>query len=245
MKKILGPMRRAIQTYNMIKPNEKIAIGLSGGKDSMALLTAMARYQKFSPIPFDLCAITVDQGFEGSNFQPLIDYCKDLGVEYHIKETQIGKIVFDVRKEKNPCALCANLKRGALHNAAIEHGAHTIALGHHQDDAVETFLMSLFFEGRINCFSPVTYLDRKDITLIRPLIYVKERDIKFNPNIQSIPKLDSNCPADGFTKRQEIKDLVQGLRQTYPNLDDRILRAIENKDQLNLWFDQDGLKVRK
>lgn len=237
-------MRRAIQNYQMIKPNEKVAVGLSGGKDSMALLAALARYQKFSPVPFELCAITVDLGFEGSDYQPLIDYCNELGVEYHIKKTDIGKIVFDVRQEKNPCALCANLKRGALHNAAIEAGATTIALGHHADDAVETFLMSLFFEGRINCFLPVTYLDRKGITLIRPLIYVKERDIKFNPELKEIPRIDSNCPADGFTKRQEIKDLVQNLRKQYPDVDNRILKAIENQDQLNLWFDQDGLKIR-
>lgn len=237
-------MRKAIETFEMIKPNEKVAVGVSGGKDSMALLDALWRFKQFSPKPFDLIAITVDLGFEGADFSPIIEYCKERDIEYIIKPTDIGKIVFDIRKEKNPCALCANLKRGALHKAAIENGAHVIALGHHLDDVVETFLMSLIFEGRLNVFRPVTYLDRNDITLIRPFIYIKEKDIKFNDYLSKLPVLKSGCPNDGFSKRAEIKDLLTQLKHQYPDIDKRILKAIQNKDQTHLWFDQDGLLKR-
>ena len=148
----------------------------------------------------------------------------------------IGPIVFEARQEKNPCALCARMKRGALHDLAIERGCRKIALGHHADDAIETFFLSLFYEGRINTFSPVTYLDRKDITLIRPLIFVKEKDIIYNPEIKELPVIKSTCPADGHTKREDMKDMMKELRKTIPELDDRILKAIQNKEQFHLWF---------
>lgn len=244
MKHILGPMRKAIETFEMIKPNEKIAVGVSGGKDSMALLEALWRFQQFSPVPFDLMAITIDMGFENSDFSPIIDYCKERNIEYVIKPTDIGKIVFDIRQEKNPCALCSNLKRGALHRTAIEHGAHTIALGHHLDDVVETFLMSLIYEGRLNVFRPVTYLDRNDITLIRPFIYIKEKDIKYHDYLKTLPVIKSNCPNDGVSKRAEVKDLLTELKKQYPSIDNRILKAIQNKDQTHLWFDEEGLIKR-
>ena len=226
-------MRRAIQNYDMIKPGDKIAVGVSGGN------------QKFSPVPFELCAITVDMGFEDTDFSEIEEYCKENGIEYHIKPTLISKIVFDVRNEKNPCALCSNLKRGALHTAALEHDCNVVALGHHKDDAVETLLMSLFYEGRINCFSPVTFLDRKQITLIRPLIYIEEKDIKFNKRLKELPVIKSNCPADGTTKREEVKQLLATLKKTYPKLKDRVLKSLENEGQLNLWFDENGLKKRQ
>ncbi len=238
-------MRRAIQNYDMIKPGDKIAVGVSGGKDSMMLLDLLNRYQKFSPVPFELCAITVDMGFEDTDFSEIEEYCKENGIEYHIKPTLISKIVFDVRNEKNPCALCSNLKRGALHTAALEHDCNVVALGHHKDDAVETLLMSLFYEGRINCFSPVTFLDRKQITLIRPLIYIEEKDIKFNKRLKELPVIKSNCPADGTTKREEVKQLLATLKKTYPKLKDRVLKSLENEGQLNLWFDENGLKKRQ
>lgn len=236
MKKILGPLRRAVTKYDMIKPGDRIAIGLSGGKDSTALLVAMKRFQYFSPVPFELEGITLDMGFGGMDFEPLIKLCQDIDVPYTIKETQIGPIVFDTRKEKNPCALCARMKRGALHDLAIERNCRKIALGHHADDAIETFFLSLFYEGRVNTFSPVTYLDRKDITLIRPLIFVKEKDIIFNPEIKELPVIKSTCPADGHTKREDMKNLMQELRKTIPALDDRILSAIQNEEQFHLWF---------
>lgn len=236
MKHILGAMRKAVQTYDMIQPGDRIAVGVSGGKDSMGLLHALNLYRRFSPAPFELGAITVDMGFEGANFDPINEYCEANNIPYYIKPTDIGKIVFDVRKEKNPCALCSNLKRGALHNEALEHGYKKIALGHHADDAVETLLMSLLYEGRFHCFSPVTYLDRKGITLIRPLIYVKEKDIKFNKVLNELPVIPSGCPGDGVSKRAEMKELISELRKIYPNILDRVIRAMENKDQTNLWF---------
>ncbi|MDK2937708.1 MAG: tRNA 2-thiocytidine biosynthesis TtcA family protein [Eubacteriaceae bacterium] len=236
MKKILGPLRRGIEQYDMIKAGDSIAIGLSGGKDSTALLMAMKRYQHFSPVPFELKAITLDLGFEGMDFSPLVDLCKKIEVPYIIKKTEIGPIVFDERKEKSPCSLCARMKRGALHDLAISEGCRTIAFGHHSDDVVETFFLSLFYEGRINTFSPVTYLDRKDITLIRPMIFVKEKDILFDPLLKELPVVKSTCPADGHTKREEMKELLKMIKKTVPDVYDRVLRAIQNKEQLNLWF---------
>ena len=236
MKKILGPLRRAVEKYEMIRPGDRIAVGLSGGKDSTALLVAMKRFQYFSPVPFELEGITLDMGFGGMDFEPLVQLCAELDIPYTIKKTQIGPIVFEARQEKNPCALCARMKRGALHDLAIERGCRKIALGHHADDAIETFFLILFYEGRINTFSPVTYLDRKDITLIRPLIFVKEKDIIYNPEIKELPVIKSTCPADGHTKREDMKDMMKELRKTIPELDDRILKAIQNKEQFHLWF---------
>lgn len=236
MKKILGPLRRAVEKYEMIRSGDRIAVGLSGGKDSTALLVAMKRFQYFSPVPFELEGITLDMGFGGMDFEPLVQLCAELDIPYTIKKTQIGPIVFEARQEKNPCALCARMKRGALHDLSIERGCRKIALGHHADDAIETFFLSLFYEGRINTFSPVTYLDRKDITLIRPLIFVKEKDIIYNPEVKELPVIKSTCPADGHTKREDMKDMMKELRKTIPELDDRILKAIQNKEQFHLWF---------
>lgn len=236
MKKILGPLRRAVEKYEMIRPGDRIAVGLSGGKDSTALLVAMKRFQYFSPVPFELEGITLDMGFGGMDFEPLVQLCAELHIPYTIKKTQIGPIVFEARQEKNPCALCARMKRGALHDLSIERGCRKIALGHHADDAIETFFLSLFYEGRVNTFSPVTYLDRKDITLIRPLIFVKEKDIVYNPEVKALPVIKSTCPADGHTKREDMKDMMKELRKTIPELDDRILKAIQNKEQFHLWF---------
>ena len=220
----------------MIHPGDRIAVGLSGGKDSTALLVAMKRFQYFSPVPFELEGITLDMGFGGMDFEPLVQLCAELDIPYTIKKTQIGPIVFEARQEKNPCALCARMKRGALHDLSIERGCRKIALGHHADDAIETFFLSLFYEGRVNTFSPVTYLDRKDITLIRPLIFVKEKDIVYNPEVKALPVIKSTCPADGHTKREDMKDMMKELRKTIPELDDRILKAIQNKEQFHLWF---------
>ena len=236
MKKILGPLRRAVEKYEMIRPGDRIAVGLSGGKDSTALLVAMKRFQYFSPVPFELEGITLDMGFGGMDFEPLVQLCAELDIPYTIKKTQIGPIVFEARQEKNPCALCARMKRGALHDLSIERGCRKIALGHHADDAIETYFLSLIYEGRVNTLSPVTYLDRKDITLIRPLIFVKEKDIVYNPEVKALPVIKSTCPADGHTKREDMKDMMKELRKTIPELDDRILKAIQNKEQFHLWF---------
>lgn len=236
MQKILSPMRRAIQQFDMISPGDRIAIGISGGKDSMALLAAMARYQKFSPIPFELEAITLDAGLEGMDFSPIADYCRRINVPYTIKKSAIAKVIFDIRQEKNPCALCARMRRGALHNLSKELGCNKIALGHHSDDVVETFFLSLLYESRINTFMPVTYLDRKKITLIRPLVFVKEKDIIFDKTCRHLPLIQSTCPADGHTKRQTVKNMLEQLKKEIPDLNPRIMSAIQNKNQMRLWF---------
>lgn len=237
MKKILSYLRRAVQDFNMINEGDRIAVGLSGGKDSLLLLVALKRFQYFSPVKFELEAITLDMGFGGMDFSPLSQLCNEIDIPYTINKTQIGPIVFKERKEKNPCALCARMKRGALHDLALERGCRKIALGHHADDAIETFLLSLFYEGRINTFSPVTYLDRKDIHLIRPLVYAKEKDITYEANKMQLPIVKSTCPSDGNTKREEMKNLIFTLKKQIPEIDDRILTAFKNKAQMKLWFD--------
>ncbi len=236
MKKILSVMRRGIETFSMIQPGDKIAVGVSGGKDSVALLAALARYRHFSPHSFQLEAITLDMGFKGMDFSPIQKLCAQLDVPYTVENTKIGPIVFEVRKEKNPCALCARMKRGALHDLALSRGCKKIAFGHHADDAVETFLMSLFYEGRINTFLPVTYLDRKDITLIRPFVFLKKSEILKSADVQSLPLVASTCPVDGVTKREETKQLICQLKEKIPGIDDKIMTAIQNKKQFRLWF---------
>jgi tRNA(Ile)-lysidine synthase TilS/MesJ len=231
-------MRKAITDFNMIENGDKIAVGISGGKDSTMLLYSLKRFQYFSPVEFQMEAITLDIGFEGMSFNPIEKFCKEIDVPYTIKKTQIGEIVFNERKEKNPCALCARMKRGALHDAALERDCKVVALGHHLDDAVETFFMSLFYEGRINTFKPKTYLDRKDIHVIRPLIYVNEKQIigVIKNNSIEVPVVESTCPADGYTKREEIKAWIKELKKKYPKLEDRMISAFKNKEQTNLWF---------
>lgn len=236
MRKILGELRRAVQQFDMIQPGDRIAVGLSGGKDSIALLEALHRYRYFSPEPYELEAITLDMGFPDMDFTPIADYCEQIHVPYTIEKTQIGPIVFDVRQEKNPCALCARMKRGALHDLALKRGCKKIALGHHLDDVVETFFLSLFYEARINTFLPLTYLDRKGITLIRPLVFTREKEIYFSKTCQALPVIPSTCPADGHTKREEIKHTLTQLRKNIPDLDARVLTAIQNKEQFKLWF---------
>jgi tRNA 2-thiocytidine biosynthesis protein TtcA len=236
MKKILGPMRRAIQQFNMISDGDRIAVGLSGGKDSIALLAALARYQKFAPIDFELEAVTIDAGLEGMNYTPLIEYCHQINIPYTILKTSIASVVFDIRKEQNPCSLCARMRRGALHNLCKDLHCNKLALGHHADDAIETFFLSLFYEGRINTFQPVTYLNRKKITLIRPLVFVKEKDIIYDPECQQLPIIGSTCPADGFTKREEVKEFVSKMRTEIPDFNRKILSAIQNPHPFSPWI---------
>lgn len=234
IQRLLSHMIKAVEDYNMIKQGDKIAIGVSGGKDSLALLYCMNELQKFYPKSFELVAITLSLGNEGFDTNALIDIYKKLDIQYHIEDTQISKIVFDVRNEKNPCSLCSNMKRGAVHNTAKKLGCNKVAFGHHKDDVVETFLLALLYEGRIHTFSPVTYLDRKDITLIRPLIYIKEDMIKSyieNANITPIP---SACKVDGKTKRTDIKQIIQTLMKDNKNIKDNLFGAIQ-RSNINGW----------
>ena len=227
IKRVLSHTRRAIDDYEMIKAGDKIAVGVSAGKDSLTLLCAMAELRRFYPVPFELCAITVDMGFDGADFTPIADFCRELDVEYHIVPTQISKVIFDVRKEKNPCSLCAKMRRGALYNYAKEIGCTSVALGHHFDDVVETFMLNLFFEGRLGCFQPVTYLSNTDIYLIRPMIYMPEKDVRYFASKTELPIIKSPCPADGNTEREEMKKLLASLERENKGLRYRIFGAIQ------------------
>jgi tRNA(Ile)-lysidine synthase TilS/MesJ len=226
VKRLLSFVRRAVDDYDMISEGDKIAVGVSGGKDSLALLSALARLRLFYPKKFDVVAITVDMGFEGGDFSPIQDFCKTLGVEYVIERTEIAKIIFDVRKESNPCSLCAKMRRGSLHAAAVNAGCNKVALGHHYDDAVETFMMNLFFEGRIGCFSPKSYLSNRKITLIRPLIYAQEKDVRYFARRQELPVLQSLCPEDHATERENMKKLLHELERENEGLRHRIFHAM-------------------
>ena len=227
IKRVLSYVRRGVDDYEMIEEGDKIAVGVSAGKDSLTLLCAMAELRRFYPKKFELCAITIDMGFEGTDFSPIKELCEQLDVEYHIVPTQISKVIFDVRKEKNPCSLCAKMRRGALYGYAREIGFNKVALGHHFDDVVETFMLNLFFEGRLGCFQPVTYLSNTQITLIRPMIYMPEKDVRYFASKAELPVVKSSCPADGNTEREEMKQLLASLERQNKGLRYRIFGAIQ------------------
>lgn len=235
MKKVLGCLRRAVTDFGMIKDGDKIAVAVSGGKDSLLLLSALARYKNFSTEKFDLCAVTIDMGLKPFDVSPVKAMCEAYSVPYHINETNIGQIVFDIKKESNPCSLCANMRRGAVNSTAKALGCNKVALGHHADDVIETFLMSMIYESRLHTFSPITYLSRADITVIRPLIYLSESHIKSIVKDFELPVITSPCPACGNTKREEMKKLLLALDKTYPDIKKRLLNAIKNKEQYGLW----------
>ena len=225
-------MRAACQQYEMIKEGDRIAIGVSGGKDSVALLAGMANLRRFYPEKFDIVAITLDPRFGNADgdFSQIEKLCAELDVEYVIKRTQLAEVIFDIRKENNPCSLCARMRRGALHDAAKEHGCNKIALGHHLDDVAETFIMNLFNGGTLDCFMPVTYLSRKDIYMIRPMIFARESDCARVVRKENLPTVKSNCPADGTTERQEVKEMLSALEKKYGDVRSKILGAMQRKE---------------
>jgi tRNA(Ile)-lysidine synthase TilS/MesJ len=233
-RQILSYTRRAVDDYQMTKSGDKIAVGVSAGKDSLTLLCAMAALKRFYPEKFELEAITVDMGFTGgSDFSAIERLCCELDVPYTVVPSDIAKIVFDIRKEPNPCSLCAKLRRGALNNAAKERGCNKVALGHHWDDTVETFMLNLFFEGRIGCFSPVTYLSRIDLTVIRPMIYMPEKTVKAFAKQAELPVITSSCPADKSTEREQMKSLLNEYEHRdprYKGLRNRIFNAIQKAE---------------
>lgn len=228
LQRILSFVRRAVDDYGMIAPGDKIAVGISGGKDSLTILAALAALRRFYPAPFDLVALTVDMGFPGVDWTPVAEFCRALDVPYVIEETEIAKVIFEIRRETNPCSLCAKMRRGALHARAKAEGCNKIALGHHFDDAVETFMLNLFHEGRLGCFSPVTYLSRRDLTLIRPLLYAQEKDVRYYVKHADppLPVLKSPCPEDGETERETMKIMLRDLERKYPGLRHRIFGAL-------------------
>lgn len=227
IKRILGQVRKAIQDYDMINEGDRIAIGVSGGKDSLTLLVALRKLMDFYPKKFELRAVTLAMGIGEMDLSPVAQLCKDIGVEYSIEDTYIGKIVFEARQEKNPCSLCANLRRGALNNAALRLGCNKVALAHNRDDAIETLLLSTFYEGRIHSFSPVTHLDRKGLYVIRPLIYVEEKQSKTFIKQSGIQVVQNPCTANGHTKRQYVKDLLHELSVDNREIKNNIFGAIK------------------
>lgn len=229
VQRILSHLRRAVDTYGMIDDGDKIAVGVSGGKDSLTLLYALAKLRAFYPRAFDMTAITVDSGF-GADLTEVKALCKELNVGYHAIPANIKQIVFDIRKEKNPCSLCSRLMHGALNKAAKNQGCNKVALAHHLDDSVETFMLNLIYESRIGSFSPVTYLDRIDITLIRPLIFAPEKEIRSFAKGQNLPVVTSLCPVDKKTKREEIKTLLGDMSKKYKNFRYNIFTAIEKAE---------------
>lgn len=228
LQRLLSFTRKAVDDYSMIQAGDHIAVGISGGKDSLTLLYALHGLQRFYPNHFQLSAITVDLGFEDFDLSPIEDLCREMDVPYKIVRSDIYNILFHVRKESNPCSLCAKMRKGALNEAIKEMGCNKVAYAHHKDDIIETMLLSLIFEGRFHSFSPKTYLDRMDLTLIRPLMYVNEADIIGFRNKYNLPVVESKCPVDGYTKRQYAKELLHQLNQDHPGARERMFHAILN-----------------
>ena len=224
MQRLMGLMRRCVEDYDMISPGDKIAVGVSGGKDSLVLLQLLAGLRQY--MDFSLEAVTIDMGL-GMDYSGIENWCRELDVPYTVVKTEIGPIIFDHRKEKNPCSMCAKMRRGALNQAILDRGIRKIALGHHYDDAVETFLMSLLFEGRLSCFQPVTDLDRTGVIQIRPMLYIHEKTVDNFARRMALPVVENRCPVDKTTKREEIKNLIFQLSSTYPDLKERIFGAMQ------------------
>ncbi|WP_392392084.1 tRNA 2-thiocytidine biosynthesis TtcA family protein [Youxingia wuxianensis] len=229
MQQMMGYIRKAVTDYQMLSDGDKVAVGVSGGKDSVVLLAGLAGVRRYLGVDFQLEAVTLDNGFAGTpmDYSPLQELCRQLGVGYTLKRTEIGSIIFDVRQEENPCSLCARMRRGCLHDTAKALGCNKIALGHHFDDAVETFMMNLFNEGRIGCFSPVTYLSRKDVTVIRPLIYAPEKEIRSAQRKAGLPVVKSACPVDGCTNRQWTKEFLAKMEKEHKGITNRIFGAMK------------------
>lgn len=226
---LMGYIRRAVQQYDMLQDGDKVAVGVSGGKDSVALLVGLAGLRRYAGIDFELVAITLDLGFGGTqgDYAPMQALCDELGIPLVVKPTNIGEVVFDIRKENNPCSLCSKMRRGALHDLAKELGCNKLALGHHYNDALETFMMNLIIQGRIGCFAPVTYLHRKDITVIRPMCLAPEKDVISAVRRNNLPVLQSRCPADKGTAREDMKNFLKRLEKEYPGVTKRLFGAMQ------------------
>lgn len=242
LQRVLSEVRKAVDDYHMIAEGDKIAVGISGGKDSLTLLYALSSLRRFYPHPFDLVAITVDLGFANLDLTEIKKLCEKLEVPYTVVKTQIGQIIFEQRQENNPCALCAKMRKGALNEAMKQLGCNKIAYAHHMDDVVETMMLSLLYEGRFHTFSPVTYLDDTGLTVIRPLIYMKEADVIGFVRKYEVPVVKSPCPADGHTKREYVKQLLKQLNTENPGVKQRMFTAVQNGcDNLKEWNKDAGL----
>lgn len=242
MKKILGCIRRACEDFDLIQDGDRIGVGVSGGKDSMMLLYALSLYRRFAKQRFEVAALTLSMGLEPFDVAPIQALCDQLGVEYIVRKTEIGRIIFEERKESNPCSLCAKMRRGALNELAKEVGCNKVALGHHRDDALETLLLCLLHEGRIHTFHPRSYLSRMDLTVIRPMVYVPEKHIVHVARQLELPVVKSPCPANGNTQREEMRLLLDALCKRYPNARELMLSALRNEAQYGLWERPGGEK---
>lgn len=228
LQRLLSYTRKAVDEYEMIQEGDHIAVGISGGKDSLTLLYALHGLRRFYPKHFELSAITVDLGFEDFDLTGIRELCRELDVPYKVVKSDIYDILFNIRKESNPCSLCAKMRKGALNQAIKEMGCNKVAYAHHKDDIIETMLLSLIFEGRFHSFSPRTYLDRMDLTVIRPLMYVDEMDVIGFKNKYDLPVVKSKCPVDGYTKRQYAKELLRQINLEHPGARERMFHAILN-----------------
>jgi len=242
LRKILSSMGKADETYGLIESGDRIAVGVSGGKDSLVLLKALAAYKMYIKKDFELISLTVDLGFDGFDTSGIEEFASDLNIKHRTVRTDIGKIVFDVRQESNPCALCAKMRKGALYTAALEEGCNKAAFAHHVDDAIETFFMSMMYEGRINTFAPVTHMSRRDVTIIRPLIFLPEKHALAVARQKELPILPPHCDIAGSTKREEARRLIEHLATIVPDIETKLLHALIHTETYGLW---DRMKLPK
>lgn len=235
MKRVLGAIRRADEKYAMIQNGDKVCIGVSGGKDSLLMMEAMTLYQRFSYTKFELCAVMLDLGLKEQDTSGIHALAARVGIDFEVLYTDIGKVVFELRDERSPCALCAKLRRGALNTYAVEHGCNKVALGHNREDVIETFFMSMLYEARINTFAPVTYLSRRDVTVIRPLIFLSEKYALSVARQRELPVLPPNCDVAGHTKREEAKQLIAHLCTLVPDFEEKFMHALSTTETYGLW----------
>ena len=232
MQQIMSQIRAAVDSYQLIQAGDRIAVGISGGKDSLVLLCTLANMRKFLPMKYDLVAITVDPCFDNiqTDFRQVEELCRRLQIKYEIRRSQLGNIIFEQRKESNPCSLCARMRRGILHDMSKKHNCNKLALGHHFDDAVQTFFMNLFYGGKIGCFSPMSYLSRKDLYLIRPMVFCEESKVESAAQRYHLPVVKSECPVDGHTCRQSTQELIKDLEKQFPDLRRKVMGALQRAD---------------
>lgn len=235
MKQVLGCIRRADEKYGMIHDGDKICVGVSGGKDSLLLMYGLKLYQRFSKKKYDVCAVMLDLGLVEQDTSGIERFAEEHDIDFEVHKTDIGDVVFNIRKEKSPCAMCAKMRRGALNDIAISKGCNLVALGHNREDVIETFLLSLFFEARLNTFAPITYLGRKEVTIIRPLVFFPEKDAIAASRRLNLPVIPANCSVAGKTKREDMRLLLQDFRSIVPDVETRLMKAISDTHKYGMW----------
>ncbi len=235
MKQVLGCIRRADEKYGMIQDDDRICVGVSGGKDSLLLMYGLKLYQMFSKKKYELCAVMLDLGIVEQDTSGIEAFAREHDIDFEVKKTDIGDVVFNIRKEKSPCAMCAKMRRGALNDIAVAKGCNLVALGHNREDVLETFLLSLFYEARLNTFAPITYLGRTGVTVIRPLVFYPEKDAINAARRLELPVIPANCPVAGSTKREDMKNLLQDFRRIVPDVETRLMKAIADTHKYGMW----------